>query len=121
MKIEGHFNIIDYSLTHNILLLKTTQVVNSKPINTDLLFSSTYYLEIPAYFTDIEIIESTDADRDYVLSRCRSDFVSTLDKKDVFVFRTNQQTYYVGARRLEIYTNSDSPGETSIGLKRKIV
>ena len=118
MKIEGFFNITDYSLTHNILLLRTTTVKNDEIVNTDLLFSSTFYLEIPTYFNDLLIENGGESDCQYISKRCDAEFVDSLEPKDVFVLKTNEQRYFVGARKLEIITNSLRPGETSIGVKK---
>jgi hypothetical protein len=118
MNYEGFFNIIDYSLTHNILLLRTYQIVEESIINTDLKFKSVFYIEIPSYFDGLYVENGTPEDCEYVLNRCDPEFVSTLKSEHVFVLITNRKKYFIGARLLVVENNNLGIGETSISFKK---
>lgn len=121
MKFTGLFDLIDFSLTHRVLLLRTTEIVDMKPENTDLLFSSTFYIELPTYFENLEILETTQEDCTYVQSRCISENIPLVDLDEVYVLYVNKTKYYIGARRLQVINNKYESGETSIGAKREFL
>lgn len=121
MKFTGLFDLIDFSLTHRVLLLRTTEVVDMKPENTDLLFSSTFYVELPTYFENLEILETTQEDCTYVQGRCINENIPRVDLDEVYVLYVNQNKYYIGARRLQVVKNNYESGETSIGAKREFL
>ncbi|WP_086597139.1 hypothetical protein [Hymenobacter crusticola] len=114
----GHFNVIDFSFSHKILLIRNTEIVNEGPFNTDLLFQSTYYLEIPTRFNGITIERGTLQDCDYLKSKCTSDSIINIDPARIYILHSEEKKYYIGAWKLQIITNTYDAGETSIGLKR---
>ncbi|WP_338870937.1 hypothetical protein WBJ53_24070 [Spirosoma sp. SC4-14] len=119
MKLSGFFKLTDYSLTHNILLLRSSSIVDDSVENTDIFFSSTFYIETVSYFQDVEIRNGTQEECDYILKKCDPEFVEALSSEEVFVLTSNNTNYYIGARKMEILKNNLDPSETSIGVKRK--
>jgi len=117
--IKGKFRIIDFSISHKILLLRTSTIseINGEIIvnNTDIFFAPTAYMELPTYFTDIKLYLGEELDWEYIQNKI-PDLISPFHK--LFVIMTNDVKYYVLASRVEIQTNNLPPLETSIGLKR---
>ena len=55
VKLEGFFTLMDFSLTHKLLLIRKTEAINEAAYNTDLVFTATFYIEIPSIIIDITI------------------------------------------------------------------
>lgn len=115
--LRGFFTVLDFSITHKMLLIRNTEVVKDISLNTDICFISTFYMDIPTIFTDIVIEQGTYKDCTYILNRCDPEYIS-VTPKDVFILYSQGKKYYVGARKLEITTNNLDPNETSLGPKR---
>jgi len=117
--IKGKFRIIDFSISHKILLLRTSIIseINGEIIvnNTDIFFAPTDYMELPTYFTDIKLYLGEELDWEYIQNKI-PDLISPFHK--LFVIMTNDVKYYVLAGRVQVMENNLPPLETSIGLKR---
>ena len=116
IELKGFFAMTDYSLTHHIVLIRSTVVVNGEPRNTDVLFSGTFYIELATMLEDLMVEQGNEDDLNYV--KMRSNGQAVLGK--VFVIHSVGVKYYIGARQMEILENSLDVLETSIGAKKHL-
>lgn len=114
MKKLGYFQVIDYSLSHSRLLVRVDEIANGVNQNTDIIFDSTFYVEMPMSFRDIEIRQGTEEECNYVLSRCNPEFIDSVSSGELFAVTTSNKTYFVGAQRMSVQINNLSPLETSL-------
>lgn len=110
--------VMDFSLTHRILLLRMTEIVGITHQNTDLLFESTFYVELPVNLYGATLSLGIDEDVAYVRSRCDEEISVWIEPREVFVLTAFDRKYYIGAGRLQVLHNTYLGGETSIGAKR---
>lgn len=118
MYFPNELHLLDYSLSHSILLLRTTEVLEGGHKNTDLLFGSTFYVELPIRLYQATLFQGTIKDFDYVRSRCNEETARFIELSEVFVITAFGRRYYIGARQVQVFANTYDPLETSIGLKR---
>ena len=120
ISLEGPFRIVDYSISHSVILLRKTEIIDVTPHNTDLLLGGVFYLEIPAWLEDITVEHGTEADWTYVRTRCweETKVVDFYGRENIFVFKCGDKKYFIGANSLKVFENTYDPLETSIGMKR---
>jgi hypothetical protein len=111
--LNGQFHVMDYSLSHKILLLRATDDVGL--LNQDVFFISTIYMEIPTIINNMEIYTGSKEDIKHVAIRCGE---RSIKGYSVFVIISGNSKYYICAMRLEIKENNLDPLETSIGIKK---
>jgi hypothetical protein len=117
---DNYFNIVDFSLSHRILLLRSSNsfLLGDEVLNTniDVAFMFVSYMEIVPNIEGLNI-RLASADEKYVLEKR----IFIEEGKRLFVITGNQeQTYYVICGVLQIYKNNLPIDETSIGLKRNL-
>lgn len=117
-EFKGIFTVMDYALSHKILLIRNTIIKDQAAYNTDIGFMAVYYLEIITTFDDLIIRKGEAEDVDRVIKRCGKD-ASSVTTENVFVLESGGEKYYVGAYQVDIYNNTYDPLETSIGIKRE--
>lgn len=113
---NGEFKVLDYSISHRILLIRFSEIKDGECFNTDIAFVSTYYVELPTVLSNIEIYEGELSDYSYVLERCNIE--NEVGFRKVYVLISENSKYYIGAGNYQIQQNSLLPLETSLGLKR---
>ena len=113
-EMSGFFEILDYRLSHRLLLIRSTNIVNETPVNTDIIFVEVYFLEVPTCFENISIELANEAEYNYVQSKHCFPVVQQYDK--VFKIKTNNKEYFIGCWEYRIETNNLLPLETSITM-----
>jgi hypothetical protein len=108
---KGIFNLVNFSFTHRTLLLRKTKITKSASYNTDILFVGSFYTEIPLKLSGLTIELGTLEDRDYLLTRCDEKAVHSIGLEEVYVIRSQNKKYYIGARAIEIDKNNYLPLE----------
>lgn len=111
-ELYGLFNVFDYRLSLKLLLLRATEVVNEEPINTDILFQTVFFIEIPNQFDNIRIERGNDSDFNYVQDKCW--FTLQKEFNNIFVLHTAGKRYYIGAANYQVNINNMIPLSSSI-------
>ncbi|MGD1843500.1 MAG: hypothetical protein ACFB0B_21805 [Thermonemataceae bacterium] len=118
-EFKGFFKVMDFSLTHKMLLIRKTDIVDKKPYNTDIGFIGVFYMDITTIYYDLTITQGTDEDAEKISHKCNKEFIGDISGKDIFVLESEGRRYYIGAAKMEIHNNNYYPLETSLGPKRK--
>ena len=116
IELKGHFAMTDHSLTHQVLLLRNSNLIGETFHNVDILFGGTFYIEIATMLDDL-IIEQGD-EQDFTYVNARSNGHGIIGK--VFVIHSGGVKYYIGAGQMKILENSLDILETSIGAKKHL-
>jgi hypothetical protein len=119
LTLPGVFELLDYSLSHSILLYRKMEWIDDAHFNTDIFFSSTYYIEAPTKLYNLTIKQGSKKDCDYISDKIgKSHYVIPISPESVYVIISRRKKYYIGAILLTVTKNNYKEGETSIGLKR---
>ncbi len=107
------FQIIDFSATHNQLLLRSFKTKN-REYNIDIIIKGVEYILIPTFFQGIEI---SVLENEEIISFLKSKFyLNTEYDNQIFSIKDNQgKVYYINALCFGIYHNKLDILETSIG------
>ena len=118
-EFKGFFTVMDFSLTHKMLLIRKTDIVDEEPYNTDIAFIGVFYMDITTIYYDLTITQGTDEEAEKISHKCNKEFIGDISGEDIFVLESEGRKYYIGAAKMDIMNNTYSPLETSIGAKRK--
>ena len=116
---KGYFQVMDFSLTHKMLLIRKTDIVDEEPYNTDISFAGVFYIEITTVYDDLHISFGNEEDVKDISSRCDEDYIGDISTTNIFILESNGKRYRVGAAQMDIQNNTLYPPETSLGPKRK--
>jgi len=112
MKLKGTFKILDYSISHQLLLIRASHRVDDTLFNTDLLFENVFFLELAESFKDPIIQKAKEHEVEYVRKKC--DYNISLQHSNVFVIKCGEFKYYIGGRKFKVSENTLLPLESSI-------
>ncbi len=110
-KYEGTFRILDYSISHKLLLLRSTEIENEEVFNKDILFISVFYIEIKETLEGIILREGDIKDFKYVEKKYGNQ-LTQLNK--VFILESQGCRYYIGASAYRPSENNLLPSKSSI-------
>ena len=111
-ELIGFFSILDYHISHRRMLVRSTETSEEGVRNTDLLFDGVFYIEMPDKLDGVTIREGSEQEYEYVEGRCFFEVHRQFSK--VFVLRSQEKDYYVGARGIEVSENDKPPLESSL-------
>ena len=112
IKLEGTFKILDYRLSHQLLLIRASHRSDDILSNTDLLFENVFYVEVAESFKNPIIEKANQEEIEYV--RQKSNYNISLQRSNVFVLKCGKFKYYIGGRKLKVSKNILPPLESSI-------
>ncbi|KOY86812.1 hypothetical protein AD998_12265 [bacterium 336/3] len=122
IELKGFFTLIDFSVTHKLLLLRKSDFNFDKvePLNTDIIFAGVAYLELDTIFEDITISKLGDK-HDIEYFRQRS-CIETYDDdfvihENIFVLESQGKKFYIVARDVIIENNNYDSAKTSLKPK----
>ena len=115
---NDYFTVIDFSLSHRILLLRSSEgvLVDDKIniTNLDVAFLFTSYMEICPNLEGLNIKVASSEEKELLSQK-----LTIEEGKNIFVIESNEKSkYYIVCGALHIYKNNLPSDETSIGLKR---
>lgn len=113
VNLQGFFNLLDYNITHSRVLFRCSQTYESKGYNTDLIFESVFFMEIPSHFQDVRIYEADEPTFNYIQDKCISEIYKE-QHDNIFVLESCGKKYYIGCWRFLINETSLLPLESSI-------
>ena len=108
------FVLYDYVVSHGQLLLRADKINEEKGFNTDIIFSGTEYVQLPAFFLNgVSIVQGNSAKR---FGYQRID--AGLDKKyhKCFEILGDDGSYYTVASSFQVFENDLAFGQTSLGV-----
>jgi hypothetical protein len=116
---KEYFSLLDYSISHGILLIRSTEIKKTHHINTDICFSATFYIEFPTELKGLTIELGTAKDCEYLKNVLPKSNTDPMHVGSVYIIISEGKRYFIGARAISITQNSYHPLETSIGFKRR--
>ena len=99
--------MLDYSISHKILLLRNNDSYESQGPNTDLTFESVYFMDMPTSMEDIVLYEGDDEVFKQIEAKCVREIFRQYET--VFVLESQGKKYYVGCWRYQIKQNNLNP------------
>ena len=112
LNFKGSFKILDYRMSHKLLLLRASKRKGDTLSNIDILFRGVFYLEIPERLEDIVIRKAIQEEVDYVCNRCYYNVF--LQYSEIFVLECANSKYFIGAGDFQVSENQLPPLESSI-------
>lgn len=111
--LYGRFVFLDYNISHKLLLLRNNDSHEYSEPNTDLIFESVFYIDLPTSLQDIRILEASDEE----VERIEKKIGQTIHKEfglKVYSIESSQSRFYVGCSRFIIKKNNLPFIESSI-------
>ena len=111
---EGFFKLIDYNVSHKLLLIRNTEIEKNEINNCDILFIGVYYLDIPENFESISINEANESDYNIIEEKCHFKVYRAHQK--LFRIESSGKKYYIGCTNYKVEKNNLNPLESSIKI-----
>jgi hypothetical protein len=108
------FVLYDYVVSHGQLLLRADKINEERGVNTDIIFSGTEYVQLPAFFLNGFSIVQGDSTKRFGYQRIDDG----LDKKyhKCFEILGDDGSYYIVASSFQVFENDLAFGQTSLGV-----
>lgn len=110
--LKGMYNVLDFRLSHKLLLIRKSDIVKGKAINNDILFQTVFYIEMPTRFEDMTLILGTSEDEKYLKDKLGS--ALSLNFQKVYVIQNDVTKYYVVASDVQLTENELPPLESGL-------
>lgn len=94
---ERVFKLWYYTVSHGQMLLRSKATEGKS--NIDIYFGDVEYIEIPTKINEIEILQTTQADIDYIMQR-----IVNTDKR-ITVISSESRRYYVVSSVVKVLEN----------------
>jgi hypothetical protein len=102
--LKGVFTVLDYNAAHKTLLLRNNGYYELNGPNTDLVFASVFYLELPTRLYDVTIYEADGETLQEVEQKCADKINPNLGEK-VFVLESAGRKFFIGCGQLQVKEN----------------
>ncbi|TAJ12151.1 hypothetical protein DMA11_13920 [Marinilabiliaceae bacterium JC017] len=100
-----NFNILDYRLSHKLLIIRASFLENNELVNIDILFKGVFYIETSTNMDGILIVEGNEAD----YKRVQKKYGDISNSEKVFKLKSKMGDYLIGALSYEINKNKLPP------------
>lgn len=112
-EFTGLFRFLDYRMSHKLLLIRGSEIINEENINIDLIFDGVFYIEAPETFEDLTVYDAPD-DIKITEVRDRISYQVNVPYEKIFILESGSNKYYIGARKLTTKKNKLPPLESSL-------
>ena len=92
------FKLWFYTVSHRHILLRS--IVNNEVCNLDIYFGDVLYVEMPVAMNDMEILETTQEDIDYITQKIGN------TNKNITVLKSGECKYFVVSSIMKIMENN---------------
>lgn len=107
------FVLADFVTSHGQLLLRAQKINDSRGVNTDIVFSSADYIQVPSWLDGISIIQNTSGKR-FGYEQVDKLLDGSIHK--AFEIQSGGTSFYVVAASFEVFENELAFGQTSLGV-----
>ena len=101
MKIKGEFYLEKYSNSFKELEFVHSPYVTA--VSTEkIIFQAVYFMEIPNYIVDPEIIEGNEEDRKLIEEKLKNTYQIMWGIEKLFIIKTLGRKFYIGSGNCKI-------------------
>ncbi|GAA4055566.1 hypothetical protein GCM10022409_48520 [Hymenobacter glaciei] len=111
-KSDKEFNLVDASVSHSELLLRSDKIGNEDGFNIDIIFSGVEYLQMPSLLNGLSIYRDSEKKFGYK----KVDWMLGKKLASVFNIKSGGDDYYIVAFDFIVFQNKLAFGESSLGV-----
>jgi hypothetical protein len=108
------FSLWDFNISHQILLLRSNGFGHEKFKNIDVIFWNVSFVNIPTCMNGIEIFELQSGD----YHKYELPFSKMLSTDSLFIIKSEEKEYIIGADLLNVYYNELNFSTSSIRIQK---